>query len=422
MRQSRVILIALCVCLACGGLTASPAASLAESTGIRFDKQRYLDDYDYLWETLYECYPHFNTLRRRGVDVERVRRDARAKLEERLETNDDFLVFYNAIADLCDAMGNFAHLYPISASYYAENIVPYGDDDTFSLWYGVFETQPTADLYARLISPEVTGRNPYRSSSGSTMRPDIYLYPEEKIGYIHIYSFVSALLERDRERIAGFLRDTAAYEHIIIDITGNGGGMLEYWWDTLVKPLGGTYSYERYWFFTKAATGKMIQSIPKEQIVRTDELPAPAFFAHEADRAGLDYVWPQKTTVMFGKAEIEHHAKRWVLIDGSSYSAADQFAAFCKDTGWATLVGTNTMGDGAGVAPVFLQLPGTGLVVRFHVNYTLNDDGTSNAETGTAPDIRCEARERPVMACLKQIGAEGGDVGKPLKNPVFIGR
>ena len=81
-------------------------------------------------------------------------------------------------------------------------------------------------------------------------------------------------------------------------------------------------------------------------------------------------------------------AKRWVIIDEQVYSSADSFAAFCKETGWATLVGERTKGDGKGVSPILITLPKTGLLVRFSGVAVESSDGNLNAITGTRPDVR----------------------------------
>lgn len=78
---------------------------------------------------------------------------------------------------------------------------------------------------------------------------------------------------------------------------------------------------------------------------------------------------------------------KWVIVDNRVYSSADSFAAFCKATGWATLVGQTTGGDGQGVTPVIIALPNTGLLVRFSALAAETPDGTLNAVTGITPDI-----------------------------------
>lgn len=58
---------------------------------------------------------------------------------------------------------------------------------------------------------------------------------------------------------------------------------------------------------------------------------------------------------------------------------------FCKNSGFATLVGTTTNGDGGVADPLLLALPNSGLLIRFSIFYGLNADGAGNEATGTTP-------------------------------------
>ena len=63
------------------------------------------------------------------------------------------------------------------------------------------------------------------------------------------------------------------------------------------------------------------------------------------------------------------HGRIWVLVGPAVYSASESFAVFGQETGFATLVGSPTGGDGIGALdPVFLQLPNSGILVP--VSYT----------------------------------------------------
>lgn len=90
-------------------------------------------------------------------------------------------------------------------------------------------------------------------------------------------------------------------------------------------------------------------------------------------------------------------------IDEKVYSSAETFAMFCKDTGFATLVGTITGGNGGELDPLYLALPHSGFIFRFNVLYTLNSDGTCNAETGTKPDIYILPKQNALQICLDRI-------------------
>ena len=102
------------------------------------------------------------------------------------------------------------------------------------------------------------------------------------------------------------------------------------------------------------------------------------------------------------------HGRIWVLVGDAVYSASESFSIFCKDTGFATLVGTQTSGDGIGIDPIFLQLPNSGILVQFTALFGLNADGSSNEETGTTPDIVSADGENPLVTALRAISAQKG--------------
>ncbi len=105
-----------------------------------------------------------------------------------------------------------------------------------------------------------------------------------------------------------------------------------------------------------------------------------------------------------GSAE-EKNIKKWVLTSERVYSSADKFANFCKRTGWATIIGTRTGGDGLGSTPVLLMLPDSGLLIRFSAEVGENPDGSMNAAVGTLPDVVCKSKDA-FDRCLELIGGE----------------
>ncbi len=74
-------------------------------------------------------------------------------------------------------------------------------------------------------------------------------------------------------------------------------------------------------------------------------------------------------------------------MDKGSFSSSEGFAVFCKNSGWATVVGNeNSGGDGIGVDPILFSLPNSGLVIRSTSQKGLNKDGSSNIQ-GTSLDL-----------------------------------
>ena len=98
------------------------------------------------------------------------------------------------------------------------------------------------------------------------------------------------------------------------------------------------------------------------------------------------------------------HGRIWVLVGPAVYSASESFAVFCQETGFATLVGSPTGGDGIGALdPVFLQLPNSGILVQFTMMFGLNTDGSSSEEAGTTPDLLSPGTEPPLITALRAI-------------------
>ncbi|MGL5748911.1 MAG: S41 family peptidase, partial [Paraclostridium sp.] len=76
----------------------------------------------------------------------------------------------------------------------------------------------------------------------------------------------------------------------------------------------------------------------------------------------------------------------YLLVDKVVYSSSESFAIFCKDTGFATIIGERTGGDGGGIDPIMFDLENSGLLVKISSDMYLTDDGTCNEEFKTTPD------------------------------------
>lgn len=90
------------------------------------------------------------------------------------------------------------------------------------------------------------------------------------------------------------------------------------------------------------------------------------------------------------KNTVDFNGKISVLIDKCVYSSSEAFTIFCKNTGFATLFGTNSGGDGIG-RRVYWALPNSKLVLSYSLALGLFESGYSNEEYHTAPDIYYES-------------------------------
>ena len=76
----------------------------------------------------------------------------------------------------------------------------------------------------------------------------------------------------------------------------------------------------------------------------------------------------------------------YLLVDEAVYSSSESFSIFCKDSGFATLIGERTGGDGGGMDPVLFNLKNSGLIVRMSAHMYLTEQGICNEEFKTTPD------------------------------------
>lgn len=100
--------------------------------------------------------------------------------------------------------------------------------------------------------------------------------------------------------------------------------------------------------------------------------------------------YSKNTDVVIPQESVGFKGKIYLLVDSSVYSASEGFAAFAKGTGFATVVGGRTGGDGLGMDPLVVALPNSGYVFRFSFEMGLNSDGSCNEEVKTVPDVEVD--------------------------------
>ena len=105
-----------------------------------------------------------------------------------------------------------------------------------------------------------------------------------------------------------------------------------------------------------------------------------------------DFVDPIAVEIKAVPAEdsIRYRGKIYLIVDDLCYSAAEGFASFCKATGFATVVGTWTGGNGIAFTPALVTLPNSGMVVWFPLTMGLNPEFSANEETHTLPEVMVE--------------------------------
>ena len=183
-------------------------------------------------------------------------------------------------------------------------------------------------------------------------------------------------------------------EHIVFDLTSCSSITSNL--DPILSPFGGswTYTYKGY-----AKSEEIAASYPDIVVSKTDE-------SSKAYGYGLKTTLQRTVEYEYGEGTIEgkaKDAKRWILVGNLTGFGADYLASFAKETGWATVVGTRSPGNGTGLPFCSFTLPNTNIVVSF--NPIVLDDGKGDlkTKTGNMPDVLAKGGKSALSVCIEMI-------------------
>ncbi len=228
---------------------------------------------------------------------------------------------------------------------------------------------------------------------------------DNKTAYICVYSFADNFISDDIPQIQAFMQTAADCDNLIIDIRENGGGNTTYWEKAFVSPN-----------ITSSLQSRLLRLMRDTDLTRQfygSDYADSALSAEEvqnfADMPNIqqedlaDLTLAREILVQIEPETASEHfnGQIWLLVGPQVYSSAESFAVFCKQTGFATLVGQPTGGSNSG-GGIFFELPNTHLLVQFDVEYCLNSDGSCNMETGTEPDIVADDALAAVLALIEE--------------------
>lgn len=401
---------------ACGANPMEPAETPSDSGvsaqavhALGLTAQQRMEDYEALWATLRDSYPCWGILEREGADVDAIYQE----YKELVSDSDSDVDFYSAIYSALWRLGSNGHLWivePDTYASYVENLAAYQDADR-GRWAEVLQSEKTTSGYQKLktllglLGGDEDGGTPLADTSANVTS----MILPGNIGYLKINSF-SGDMKTDGTAIADFYAQCADCDDLILDLTTNSGGSEDYWERLIVAP-----NIEKTLSASHAALVRMSENNTPylENVFSASELYTIAQLPdlpklNAADRALATHYITIDHTVVPATQRSPFRGRIWVLVSDAVYSASESFSIFCKDTGFATLVGTQTSGDGIGIDPIFLQLPNSGILVQFTALFGLNADGSSNEETGTTPDIVSAGGENPLVTALRAINAQKG--------------
>ncbi len=364
-----------------------------------------IEDYNYYWDSLKSSNLTIASSDISGIYNKYLYKVNQLFSKEDLGKNIDF-EFYEIMEDCSKELINFGHVDLVNCEEYIKLLQLYSQYPERNAWYKELSNKSTNQTYNSwskiMPSPNISA---IPDSHVNNINQQIII--KNKIAYVKINSFDNQKAENDKEILIKFYNEIQDYEHLIIDITGNGGGSTNYFMYNIVLPNLKTdlsYTYTKL-FMKSKNNSKYMSSI--EDIESIAKFPLETYPNVDKRALELSTHFASDTLVYEKIAQPLFNGQIWVLIDEYCYSSADAFASFCKFTNFATLIGYTTAGNGAhGIDPVLLTLPNSKLIVRYSIDYNLNIDGTNNAKIGTTPDIQSINNESPLDTCLEEINSQ----------------
>lgn len=408
-----------------------------EEKGLMLSAGQALYDYDTMWTLLEENFPYFAAIEKDlGVSSQEVKARHRAELVS--ETEDGYITqraFLQRIDACLKEFYSVGHLYVISPDFRQVLFVfsqtydnPVGDkiaelasSKKAETWYTHWENmaQEPPKKGSSESSPAnrpAVNVNPFATPKAAITR-NIDLDTGVRAGYVEDIPYLSiptfgGWTEDTYEGIAAFLNENSGQDHLIIDICGNGGGDTLAWAQGIVAPL--ITEELTYNMLLGVKTGALNMAMVPflsdlEDLSadgRDDSWKKDFPLISDDSFQEVDLLWRITSAISPGDSAHSTFKKVWVLIDYGNYSAADNFAYFCKETGFATLVGTTTGGNGIGMQPAAMALPYSGLMIYYEPYLSYNPDGTCNGTRGTLPDIAASPGQTPLQACWQAIQSE----------------
>lgn len=407
---------ALLPCLLAGcGAPETPAESGSSADHLLgLTQEQRLEDYDYLVRTLADSYLCMGVRDRDNTGD--LSTDIFQEYRELIQESDSDEMFYSAVYSALFRLGTYGHLQIVEPDAYRSYCQAYEDDSPADRahWREVLTDPGTVQGYEKLQALlDTYGGTESTGDPAGTETPAANLHtlilPGGDVGYVKIDRFPAeheAAYEADRAALWDFYRQAADCTDLIIDLTDNSGGSEVYWQQLLAAPLTDRpLSCTHYALLADSANNHpyIEDAFSPEELHPIAQLPDLPELERDGIQAATHFV--ESTLSVEPAAErAPFHGRIWVLVGPAVYSASESFAVFCQETGFATLVGSPTGGDGIGALdPVFLQLPNSGILVQFTMMFGLNSDGSSSEEAGTTPDILSPTGEPALVTALRAM-------------------
>lgn len=389
-----IALVILFIMTGCQGQGSTPANAASEKIAPLTTEEK-VSDFESLYKVLEENYPFFDVNKRlNGVDW-LANKEKYIEMVKNTKTDEEY---FNTLDNILSDLHN-GHTHMISKDGYVffKASLEF-DKEYYKPWLDEFNKPNTISRYLGNKDGAIN-KGASTNQTADNPRPNNVSYSiliDKKVAYLSIASLDPFNIQYDMKLIKPFLESIKDYSALIIDIRGNGGGADPYWSQNLVPMLINRHiSWKTYYAyrggeFSKPFTEKVLPWIAPRPIVEIAEENLSNTPPELMDK--FKYYKESELTVI-QKNPVGFKGKIYLLVDRNVYSSSEMFASFAKNTGFATLVGETTGGDGIGTDPLFYSLPESGYLMRFPIVMGLTADGSCEDEHKTVPDVQVSAEK-----------------------------
>ena len=349
-----------------------------------------------------------------GVDLKQEYQKAIKEIENS-KTDFDFYMIVNRFTNKSNMVGHLSTISPFDYDWFVKG---YADTTGVPEFYweqmkkieNIYANKKSQKAYTALknkllpLYQKAQQNQMQEQNTVKTSNVETKIIEKDKIAYIYVDSFDMSYYEEDKKKLFDFYEKVKNYDNVIFDFTQNGGGGMFYFNDLIVAPNIDEILYTG--VYELMQSGKYnLQFFGEDNFEPISKLPKLPNMNQE-DLKELDLMLKSVYFVEPSKEQKTLKGKIWILVNENVFSSSEYAAMFSKATGFATLVGERTGGDGIGSDPLPITLPNSGIIVRYSPIYGITTDGTNSQEFGTEPDIYTKEGKTYLQTCIDAIKNE----------------
>lgn len=378
MKKKILFLVIICMSIVLlGNTTYSQKNQLSEEEKV--------DDFKYVYKVIKTGYPYLDVNKRLNHIDWLENEDKYIKIIKNTKSDEEFIEKMSSILSELNnkhtELINNKSRYELFKKSYSNNN-----------WYNFFNDKKVVDRYDS-INTKIKIPNDIFVKKELILKDII----KGKAGYMYLpaMSPKNGSIEKDLKMIEDYINTLEKHQTLIIDIRGNSGGSDRYWKGIVSKLIKNDIKIEGYRLYRN--NNEIVENYTNARNMKLEPIKnLPVGVKKNAPKETLkNFSEFEKTSYIVNtNNDLKFQGNIYLLIDEKVYSSSESFSMFCKESGFATLVGETTGGDGGGIDPVLFELKNSGLIVRMSSCMYLNKDGMCDEEFKTIPDFKVKDCKR----------------------------